>query len=277
MPTIEKLIGGVNLTLEHAPVKTQMATLLPLDACLNVPGLPQSATGQAVLMTGRNIPAELGFHYGPKPNSTITEMIESGNLIRTLNNNGRKVSFLNAYPQSYFDAIRSKRRLYATIPFSVINAGIPLKTHADLVNGKAVSADFTGSGWKNHLGIDNIPELSQSEAGRRIAELSSEFDFALLEYWLSDYAGHGRNMEIAVNLLEDFDSVIGGLLDGWNSNQGLILITSDHGNLEDLSTRRHTLNPVPALIIGPPHLRNKFTSGMKDITDIAPAIINFLK
>ena len=127
MPRLKELIGGAKLTIEHAPAETDRATLLALDARLNVPGLPQSATGQAVLMTGRNIPAELGFHYGPKPTPAIAEIIKSENLLITLRNNGKRVSFLNAYPPGYFNAIRSKRRLYATIPLSVINAGIPLR------------------------------------------------------------------------------------------------------------------------------------------------------
>lgn len=276
MPAIRGLINGAKLTIEHAPINSQRATLLALDACLQVAGLPQSATGQAVLMTGRNVPAELGYHYGPKPNQAIADIIESGNLLKTLRTAGKKISFLNAYPPGYFDAIKSKRRLYAAIPLTVISAGIPLHTQADLINGKAVSADFTGAGWKNHLGIENIPELTLSEAGCRIAKLASEFDFTLFEYWLSDYAGHGRDMEIACKLLEDFDSVVGGLLDNWNSKDSMIFITSDHGNLEDLSTRKHTENPVPALIIGSSNFRSKFTSGMKDLTDITPAIINFL-
>jgi len=276
MPAIKGLIDGAKLTIEHAPINSQSATLLALDASLQVAGLPQSATGQAVLMTGRNIPAELGYHYGPKPNQAIADIIESGNLIKTLRLANKKISFLNAYPPGYFDAIKSKRRLYAAIPLTLISSGLPLYTQTDLINGMAVSADFTGAGWKNHLGIENIPELTLFEAGCRIAKLASEFDFTLFEYWLSDYAGHGRDMKIACKLLEDFDTVIGGLLDNWNSKNSLILITSDHGNLEDLSTRKHTENPVPALIIGSSHLRSKFTSGMKDLTDITPAIINFL-
>jgi 2,3-bisphosphoglycerate-independent phosphoglycerate mutase len=58
------------------------------------------------------------------------------------------------------------------------------------------------------------------------------------------------------------------------------LLTSDHGNLEDLSTRRHTANPVPALLIGAPAYRNAFATLLKgrdqDLTIVAPAILQFL-
>ena len=83
-------------------------------------------------------------------------------------------------------------------------------------------------------------------------------------------------MEGARDLLETFDHVLGGLLATWDDDQGLILITSDHGNLEDLRIRNHTRNPVPAIVIGAPELRQKFTQNLKDLTNIYPAILRFL-
>lgn len=52
----------------------------------------------------------------------------------------------------------------------------------------------------------------------------------------------------------------------------LVVVTSDHGNMEDLSTRRHTDADVPALVIGNKSARAEFMHEMKKITDIAPAI-----
>lgn len=51
------------------------------------------------------------------------------------------------------------------------------------------------------------------------------------------------------------------------------MLTSDHGNLEDLSTRRHTANPVPGLVIGAPALRARFTRELNDLTDVTPHIL----
>jgi len=50
------------------------------------------------------------------------------------------------------------------------------------------------------------------------------------------------------------------------------LLTSDHGNLEDLTTRRHTLNRVPALVIGGEQARRQFVAGLHALTSVAPAI-----
>jgi bisphosphoglycerate-independent phosphoglycerate mutase (AlkP superfamily) len=46
--------------------------------------------------------------------------------------------------------------------------------------------------------------------------------------------------------------------------------------MEDMSTRRHTLNAVPALVIGAPELRQRFTSNLHNLANVAPAIITLL-
>ncbi len=63
-----------------APLETERATLLSLDASLGVAGLPQSATGQAALVTGKNVSQMIGEHYGPKPNKAVAEIVRLDNL-----------------------------------------------------------------------------------------------------------------------------------------------------------------------------------------------------
>ena len=118
--------------------------------------------------------------------------------------------------------------------------------------------------------------ISPIQAGYRLASLTQSFNFAFFEYWLSDYAGHRQDMATSCTLLETLDQVIEGLVSTWIDDQGLILLTSDHGNMEDLSTRRHTYNPVPALLIGAPEFRREFSAGLRDLTDVTPAITRFL-
>ena len=271
LPNLTGLLDGRRLLAASAPFQNKRATLLALDACLGVPGLPQSATGQAVLLTGRNIPAEIGYHYGPKPDKATAATLQDGGLFGTLARAGKRAALINAYPAGYFHGINSGKRLYSSIPLAVTNAGLPLFTTADLLAGRAISADLTGLGWRERLGHPEIPILSPVQAGQRLADLSAELDFAFFEYWLTDYAGHEQDMEAAVHLLEQFDAVLGGLLSAWDDENGLLLLTSDHGNLEDVSTRRHTANPVPLLLVGNAAAREKF-SGVRDLTGVAPAI-----
>ena len=270
MPHLNRLLEGKSLLRESAPFHGEHASLLAVDPAVGVPGLPQSATGQAILLTGINIPAELGYHYGPKPNPEVAAYLKEASLFSRLVKEGKKAALLNAYPPRYFDGIDSGKRLYSSIPLAVISAGLPLFRHNDLFAGRALSADFTGEGWRTMLGFRDAPMMDAAHAGQKLASLAKEYDFALFEYWASDYAGHKQQMENAVALMETFDGVLGGLTEAWHD--GLILVTSDHGNMDDLSTRKHTDANVPALVIGDKTAREEFTRDMKDLTDIAPAI-----
>lgn len=276
MPHLKALLSGKRLVASSAPYEGPRATLLSLDACLGVSGLPQSATGQAVLLTGQNVPATLGYHYGPKPNPDVAAFLRNGNLFSQLQSVGKRTVLLDAYPPRYFDAINSGHRIYSAIPLAATSAGLSLKDYQSLINGEALAADFTAQGWRDHLGLAEAPVISGWSAGQTLARLAGEYDFSFFEYWLSDYSGHRQEMQQAVVLLNLLDQVLGGLINSWDDQHGLVLITSDHGNLEDLTTRRHTPNLVPALIIGSPHLRSQFCREMKSLLDIAPAIVNFL-
>jgi 2,3-bisphosphoglycerate-independent phosphoglycerate mutase len=270
MPNLNRLLDGRSLLKDAAPFHGEYATLLAVDPAVGVSGLPQSATGQAILLTGINIPAELGYHYGPKPNPEVAAYLKEATLFSRFVKEGRKTTLLNAYPPRYFDGIDSGKRLYSSIPQAVVNAGLPLFKHDDLFSGHALSADFTGEGWRSMLGFSEAPMMNPHQAGRKLGMLAKEYDFSLFEYWASDYAGHKQQMENAIRLMETFDEVVDGLVEDWKD--GLILVTSDHGNMEDLSTRRHTDADVPALVIGNKSARDEFTRDMKDLTDIAPAI-----
>jgi len=271
MPNLNQLLNGRSLLKDSAPFVGERATLLGIDPSVGVAGLPQSATGQAMLVTGVNIPANLGFHYGPKPNPEVAAFLNNGTLFSRLAQAGKKTALLNAYPPRYFDGIDSGKRLYSSIPMAVTNAGVKLFTHEDLFAGRALSADFTGDGWRAMLGFPDAPTMSAHQAGRKLISLANDYDFSLFEYWASDYAGHKQQMNTAIELMETFDGVLGGVVEEMDEEM-LVLVTSDHGNMEDLSTRKHTAADVPALVIGNMSAREEFTRDMKDLTDVAPAI-----
>jgi 2,3-bisphosphoglycerate-independent phosphoglycerate mutase len=276
MPNLNALLDGRSLIRSAAPFHGERATLLGIDPAVGVEGLPQSATGQAILLTGKNIPAELGYHYGPKPNREVAAYLNDGTLFARFAKAGKKAALLNAYPPRYFHGIDSGKRLYSSVPLAVTNAGIELFKQEDFFAGRALSADFTGQGWRDMLGFKEAPVMNEHEAGRKLAVLAYEYDFAFFEYWASDYAGHKQDFDQAVKLMESFDGVLGGLVEMMESgkwkDEFLVLVTSDHGNMEDVSTRKHTDANVPALVIGNKTAREEFTHNMTDLTHVAPAI-----
>jgi 2,3-bisphosphoglycerate-independent phosphoglycerate mutase len=276
MPNLSGLFDGRPLLASSAPHTSDRATLLAIDACLGVPGLPQSATGQAVLLTGRNVPKEIGGHYGPKPNAAVAEVLAEGNIFREAIRRGGKAALLNAYPPRYFEGIRSGHRLSSAIPLAAISGGIRLRTDEDLRGAQALAADFTGEGWASQPDFPPASVYDPKEAGALTARLAREYDLAWFDYWLSDYAGHRATLGEAVRLLASFDGVLGGLIEAWADCPDLIVITSDHGNLEEYGRRGHTLNPVPLIVVGPRPLRDAFVDGLTDLTGVAPAILRAL-
>lgn len=276
MPYLQSLLGGQALIRASVPFEGEHATLIAVDPNLGVKGLPQSATGQGVLLTGINIPVELGYHYGPKPNPEVAQYLDEKTIFAKTVKAGKKAALLNAYPPPYFDGIDSGKRLYSAIPLALTNAGISLFTKDDYYAGRALSADFTGKGWSEFLNLPDAPVLEPEEAGKKLAELALQYDFAFFEYWASDYAGHKQDMDSAVRQLERFDDVLKGLLAAWQNEDGLILLTSDHGNMEDLSTRKHTAANVPLLLFGDKNTRREFQKDIHDLTGVAPAISKLL-
>jgi hypothetical protein len=273
MPALQRVLGGRKLVQPAAPFHGERASLVALDANLGVPGKPQSATGQAALLTGRNIPQEIGRHYGPKPNPAIAEMLTEDNLFKTVLKRDGTAALLNAYPPRYFEAIRSRRRLYSAIPLAVASSGIALMTAEDLQAGRALSADFTGQGWSDQPDFPPAPVYGPAEAGHLLARLAGRYQLAWFDYWPSDFVGHRGTMPQAIALLETFDAVFGGLAEAWLEENGMFVLISDHGNLEDMQARGHTTNPVPALVYGPEHQRKAFTQELRTLTDFYPAVL----
>ena len=67
------------------------------------------------LLTGLNVPALLGEHYGPRPDGRIRAILDSAGIFRRLVAAERRPFFCNAYPQRYFDVIHSGRRRLSAV------------------------------------------------------------------------------------------------------------------------------------------------------------------
>ncbi|VAW36633.1 hypothetical protein MNBD_CHLOROFLEXI01-5055 [hydrothermal vent metagenome] len=273
LPHLTKLLGD-DWFLTRQPIYTQRASLVPTDANLNMPRKPQSATGQATILTGRNVPQLVGEHYGPKPNPAVAAVIAQGSLFQEVVTAGGQAALITPYPQGYFDAVARGKRLLSAVPLAATQAGLALMTADDLRNGRAVSPGFTGQGWHDHLGYSDIPLLTLEEAGRQIAHIASGYQFSFFEHWPSDRAGHRGTLAAAVAHLEMIDEVLGGLLAAWDDANGLLILTSDHGNIEEKDQRQHTRNPVPTLLVGADHAA--LATKIHDLCDIAKITRIFL-
>lgn len=275
IPVLIELLDGARPLQSVGRVSGSQASLVPTDATLGMAGKPQSASGQAALVTGLNVPQMIGGHYGPRPNKQIRAILEGTTLFSQALAGGASVAFANAYPQGYFDAVQRGKRLHGAIPHAVQAAGIRLRTADDLRARQALSVDLTNAGWRNGLGYANIPLWTAQEAGGLLGDLAVGHDLTFFDNWATDMVGHHNDMAEALHLLADLDQFLAGLLATVDLDETLIIITSDHGNLEDTNVRGHTLNPVATVVIGAG--QQAVAEQISSLTDITPALLAILK
>lgn len=249
-PALEDAIGATLDSAHFGESTSDRLVRRLLDANLNVDGLPQSGTGQATLFTGVNCAELAGRHFGPYPHSATRATIAESNLFARLINRGvasESITFANAFPAPFFEYAARKNRWTVTTR-CCLDAGIPLRTMDDLLAGKAIAADFTGDRLRS-LGVDH-DGVSAQVSGEVFGRVASAKRMTLCEYFLTDKAGHAMSRDAADDAISRVDSFVEGMLSTYDLRNGLVVITSDHGNVEDLGVRTHTRNPVPLIAIG---------------------------
>jgi len=120
-----------------------------------------------------------------------------------------------------------------------------------------------------------VPILSPQEAGSRLVSFTATYDFVFFEYFYTDHVGHAQSLEQAHEVLTMLDNFLEGVVGSMNMNSTLLLLTSDHGNIEDLSTKSHTRNPVPLLAVGKHH--QKITMQVTRLQQVTPAIVKLFQ
>jgi hypothetical protein len=272
LPTFMSLFGGDLPSLSFTRFSSATVSMSPVNTTLRVAGLPQSGTGQTAIMTGVNAAQLIGKHFGPHPYSTLVPIIKEHNLFVRLRTIGRNSFFVNGYPQRYFDYIFGPKGKIPTVALSYLTIEKKLNDHTAVKERTAISADISGTRWKE-LGHADIDPMDPRDAGRHFYAIGRMFDLTFFEYFVTDMAGHARDMKIAAEMLERMDGFLAGLLDRLDRENDTVLMISDHGNIEDLSVRTHTRNPVPLIVIGKHH--SYFCSRVRNLTHITPAIITY--
>jgi hypothetical protein len=242
---------------------------IPTDACMGVPGIPQSATGQTALFTGMNAAAEIGHHVQGYPSGQLRQLISSQSIFRTLIEKQFRVTFANAYTPQYFE---KRPRWISATTHMCESSGVKLRTLENLGSGDALFMDFTNRILLD-LGFDT-PIHSPARAGEILVNLSRNYSLSLYEYFLTDLVGHRGRLEEAVTLLKEVDEFLESVVANLDNNS--LIITSDHGNIEDMSHGLHTRNPVPTLVWG--NIQADFPSPPQamSLVDIAPVIEDYL-
>ncbi len=247
--------------------------VLGLDATLGLPGLPQSATGQTALLTGVNAAALLGRHLNGFPNGRLREVIAQHSLLKKVRERGYKAAFLNAFRPPFFDYDPFQIIRYLSVT-TVCNlyAGLPFFDLDDLRARRCVYQDFTNESLRRRG--HEVPLFSPAEAGSILGEQASQYDFALYEYFQTDRAGHSQDFQTATGVLVALEGFLEAVLSSVDLAHTTVVLTSDHGNIEDLSVKGHTRNLAMTLVWGPG--KDAFSCGLSSIQEIAPRVVRLL-
>jgi len=246
------------------------------DTTLGVKGLPQSATGQTAIFTGKNAPKLIGRHLSGRPTENLIRIIEGNNIFLELKSKGYTVNYANVYRNEYIEnisKIKSRKERPSVTTVMSLSAGLPLRNVTDYNNESGVYHDISGdilqeSGYE-------VKILTSEEAAGRLVKISRSYDFTLFEHFMSDIIGHKGDMEAAVKEVKLLDEFIAALLNELNYEEDLLVIASDHGNLEDKSVKTHTMNKVSVIFYG--RMADGAAIEINSLVDIMPQVIGLME
>jgi hypothetical protein len=193
------------------------------------------------------------------------------NLLARAQARGFSCLFANAYPSQYLQKAWTRR---PSGPALAAHSSGLLNRHEDhLARGEAISSEIINSAWRTRLGLTQVPEITPPEAGRTLARLSSRAHLTFFAHYSTDLAGHEGQLEPARSALERVDAFLSGLVSNLLPGTLLVLV-SDHGNIEDV-TRGHTLNPTLCMLVGGD--ADELGMDLSRITDIPGFVLDHLQ
>lgn len=291
-PAINPLAGRAHLLSQFGDAPgtplPEGGRCFPVDTTFGVEGRPQSASNQTAILTGEPAPVLIRGHVLGYPNPPLRGLLAERSLVKRLVAAGRSATFANSYPAPYLDALKLRRRDATTPPEFIFPpaalrrlkasastlafaAGeVPLRTLDDARAGDGLTHDITGERARDR-GLA-VPHRTPEEAARIFWKVAHGVDFTFFEHYLADEAGHAQDFGAAGEALDTFDAFARAVVTS-RPEDARVLICSDHGNVEDLSTRGHTLNPVPVLYFGPP---TPEVEALATVADVGRTVLRWL-
>ncbi len=153
---------------------------------------------------------------------------------------------------------------------------------------------FNGGEEKQYKGEDRIlvpspkvetydlkPEMSAYEVTDKVVDAikSEKYNAIILNYANPDMVGHTGSLEAAVKAIETIDECVGKVVEEIEKVSGVLLITADHGNAEQMIDYKtgephtaHTTNPVPLILVGMDDVKIK----PGKLADLAPTMLDIM-
>ena len=176
----------------------------------------------------------------------------------------------------------------------ISNKGLTQLRIAETEKYAHVTFFFNGGEEKQYKGEDRIlipspkvqtydlkPEMSAIEVTDKVVEAinSDKYNCIILNYANPDMVGHTGNLEAAIKAIETIDGCVERVVEAMAEKQGVILMTADHGNAEQMIDYKtgephtaHTTNPVPLVLIGMQGVKLKEGK----LADLAPTMLDII-
>ncbi len=273
---------------QGAAILPDNTPLTAIDATLGIPGPPQSASGQTALFCGAGASEIANRHHNGYPDALLRKIIMKKNLLLSLKKKGANARFLNAYPvfHEFFRAehVRIKadghfwfsetfparfKRMISVTSCMLLASGQNPFSEADIRRGRSLYQDYSNRQLIAQ-GLQ-LPEYSPLQAAEIIVAAAKDCEFMLYEYFQTDIYAHRRSFNDCLDLIKGLDTLLGSLISRLDRKLDTLVVTSDHGNLEDYHQRGHSRNPVPFLAWG--RYGEFLRAKVKNLSDVAPAIL----
>jgi 2,3-bisphosphoglycerate-independent phosphoglycerate mutase len=128
---------------------------------------------------------------------------------------------------------------------------------------------------------DLQPEMSaDGVADKTIEGIAAGYPFIVLNFANPDMVGHTGVLDAAVTAVETVDSAIGRIVDAGDKAGYVVVITTDHGNAEEMIDENgqpktaHTTNLVPVVVTGASEVTSLRDGGR--LSDVAPTVLELL-
>ena len=134
---------------------------------------------------------------------------------------------------------------------------------------------------------DLRPEMSAPEVTERLtaAITAQKYDVIICNFANADMVGHTGDFDATVKAIETIDACLGKILEQTRGAGGEILITSDHGNAEQMRSfitekireqahTAHTSNLVPLIYVGRP--AEVAPSATAALCDVVPTMLHLM-